>query len=630
VRRLLLVEAPWGASLRPALGLHVLKAYLETHYSDEIKVDVWYGNLDFYDGLPGCFDKGLLQEVFWSNPEITWIAEGFYAPWAYPEPSVRERMIQDFSDRLNSLALDPQSERGVSPVLHDWLSTHISDVQHVLHQQVPAWIASFSSHPLVQEADVVGFGHHFNQFFGSLALALALREARPDLPILLGGASVTAPLASLVTREFPQVTNLFVGESEVSLAAFCQALRPENGLTTGPARTHEFSTPAGMAHSARTDFSGFFGKIEGSRFESQLRSVPVEFTRDCYWARKSQCTFCGLPSFRSSVSCPPEDVCRHVSSLHDDFGANHFIFTDPAIHHGKARDLIRGLVSRFGDRDDAPVFFFEMRADTPKAFLREVARLRSVVVQVGVESFATDNLALMRKGVTAITNVQFLKWCRELRIFPYYNLLYAHPGEDPTQYELERRVIPQIVHLNAPSGYTPVLLCRDSPLFEEGSPFISNRKALREYRYSFPQLSPADLDSAAYYFDFEGFDRLGKPLATQPRVRELVREWQRLSQGGEQPHLVHYHDDGRVVVSDSRATALIGTPERVVEIRDPQVVAVMDCLDAAMTVAELDAAMRAKGFDLAPEELSRGVECLDEHGLLMEESGQLLCLSVLI
>ena len=39
----------------------------------------------------------------------------------------------------------------------------------------------------------------------------------------------------------------------------------------------------------------------------------------------------------------------------------------------------------------------------------------------------------MRKGVTAIQNVQLLKWCFEYDVEPSWNILYGFPGERASQ-----------------------------------------------------------------------------------------------------------------------------------------------------------------------------------------------------
>ena len=65
--KILLIEPPWGASLRPSLGLHALQAHLKA-INPAWRVDVRYTNLDFYQALPPSFDKAFLHAIFWRNP----------------------------------------------------------------------------------------------------------------------------------------------------------------------------------------------------------------------------------------------------------------------------------------------------------------------------------------------------------------------------------------------------------------------------------------------------------------------------------------------------------------------------------------------------------------------------------
>ena len=48
-------------------------------------------------------------------------------------------------------------------------------------------------------------------------------------------------------------------------------------------------------------------------------------------------------------------------------------------------------------------------------------------VQPGIESFDTHTLKLMKKGVTGMQNVAFLKWAQQFGVAAYWNILYGFP-----------------------------------------------------------------------------------------------------------------------------------------------------------------------------------------------------------
>ena len=53
----------------------------------------------------------------------------------------------------------------------------------------------------------------------------------------------------------------------------------------------------------------------------------------------------------------------------------------------------------------------------------------------------------MKKGVTALQNIQVLKWCRELGIIPSWNIIWGFPGEPQDAYDEMVKVVSLLVHL---------------------------------------------------------------------------------------------------------------------------------------------------------------------------------------
>lgn len=622
--KILLIEPPWGASLRPSLGLHALQAHLKA-INPAWRVDVRYTNLDFYQALPPSFDKAFLHAIFWSNPEVSWLAEAFFSPWSYDE-ATRDGLLADLEHRLARMAKDSTSERLVPPSLRDWLAANLADALMAARDVVPRFLADFARDPTLEDADLLGFGHHFNQLFGSLASAQAARKARPDLTIALGGASMTAPLAQIVQQHFPQIDQTFVGDAEAGFSELCAqidaGLRPERSI-------HRFTARESVAPTADLDYSAFFDHVRDTRFEAQLRSVPVELTRDCYWARRAQCSFCGLPAERNTRTAKATEVVSTIAGLHQAFGVRHFIFADPAIHGRKHRALVARLAEYFQGNAEKPIFFFEVRADATRQTLEALARLDNVVVQVGVESFSHQILTLMKKGVSPIENVQFLKWCRELGVFPYYNILWGHPGEDPHEYDSMSALIPRLMHLTPPSGYTPVLLSRDSPLFEQGSAHVRNVVPWTEYAYTFPGFSREDLFKAAYYFDYLAVDADGAPITARPSFDKVIRDWQHHGRFG-RIHLVHYREGDEIVISDNRAIVAGIERERVFRLGEPADVAMLEALGSIRTSQELLDMLSAQGCALSVPDLARRLSEFEAIGLVMREGDRSLLLSLAI
>jgi radical SAM superfamily enzyme YgiQ (UPF0313 family) len=91
--------------------------------------------------------------------------------------------------------------------------------------------------------------------------------------------------------------------------------------------------------------------------------------------------------------------------------------------------------------------FYEVKANLRKVQLRMLrdAGIRSI--QPGIESFSDPVLRLMRKRVSALQNIQLLKWSKELGIEPSWNFLWGFPGEPPEEYDRMAGLVRLLTHL---------------------------------------------------------------------------------------------------------------------------------------------------------------------------------------
>ena len=75
-----------------------------------------------------------------------------------------------------------------------------------------------------------------------------------------------------------------------------------------------------------------------------------------------------------------------------------------------------------------------MKANLTREQVRLLADAGVRHIQPGIESLSDHVLALMKKGVTGLRNVQLLKWCKEYGIEVDWNILYGFPGETREDY----------------------------------------------------------------------------------------------------------------------------------------------------------------------------------------------------
>ena len=88
-------------------------------------------------------------------------------------------------------------------------------------------------------------------------------------------------------------------------------------------------------------------------------------------------------------------------------------------------------------------------------------------VQPGIESFSS-NILKMNKGVTTIQNIYCLMLGIKYSIVIRYNILFAFPDDEVSDYEEMLKVIPLLYHLHPPTNLTHLGITRDSPLQRHG------------------------------------------------------------------------------------------------------------------------------------------------------------------
>jgi ribosomal peptide maturation radical SAM protein 1 len=183
------------------------------------------------------------------------------------------------------------------------------------------------------------------------------------------------------------------------------------------------------------------------------------------------------------------------------------------------------------------------------------------IIQPGIESFSSEVLNLMKKGVSGAQNVQLLKWSEEIGIQPAWNLLAGFPGESPAEYARMAELIPLLTHLEPPTGCSRIRLDRFSPLFNKsGEVGITRVRPTLAYYYIFP-LGRRELARLSYFFDFDYADGR-KPETYIVGVQNEVTKWRNArfqTDATKRPRLdATLHEDGTVHVSDTRECAIAG------------------------------------------------------------------------
>jgi ribosomal peptide maturation radical SAM protein 1 len=212
---------------------------------------------------------------------------------------------------------------------------------------------------------------------------------------------------------------------------------------------------------------------------------------------------------------------------------------------------IETLFPEINHRNIDAQFFYDTKSNLSEKQLSIMKRGGLYALQPGIESLSDNILKLMKKGVTALQNIQLLKWCRALGLIPYWNIIWGFPGEINEEYDLMARIVPLIVHLHPPNVFIKVSLDRFSPYFINPTEYgMKNIRPGTPYKFVYP-FSELDLRKIAYHFDFD-YDDGRDPSSYVERLREEINDWWILWGNKNIPSLNELRINDTTMINDSR------------------------------------------------------------------------------
>ena len=511
-------------------------------------------------GFRSCIEYINLDLAAWMGRELyCWIAEmGDQLLLDTTTPSIS--LVGDwfFADLLFPGQLPPDEE---------YLAKFIA-IDRGGRERLPALVearrlyaAAFVEHAareiLRHRPRVAGFTSTFHQTCCCLAVAKRLKQ-EPDPPaIIFGGANCEGRMGLQMIRSFPWIDYLCTGEGDQVLPEFLDRLirRGDPEPPCGILRqgfAGELHVPPRVERLDELpvpDFTDFFDKLR----RSPLEVTPVlliETARGCWWGEKHHCTFCGLNGAGMAYrSKSPRRVLDELATLSETYGLRRVDSVDNILDVRYIDALFPELSRRGSDLD----LFYEVKANLRYDQLQTMRRGGVRAVQPGIESFSNKILQSMRKGCTGLQNIQLLRWCRELDVFPIWNLLYGFPDEPPPEYQRMAELFPLLVHLVPPAFCIRVRMDRFSPLYEQSAAMgLENVRAMEAYSYVYP-LPQSDLRNLAYFFDFDYGDARQPIEYARPAI-EAVESWAALA-AGRSPRLDAFGAGGVLVIQDSRPCA---------------------------------------------------------------------------
>lgn len=599
--RVLLVSMPFGALDRPSIALGLLQAHANAL---DIPCDTAYLGFDFADLVGAGEYRWIADTVPYTAFLGDWLfAEALYGPDA------------------------PGDMRYVTQVLRSTWKLSPGEVSRALRARslVEPFLAACLRNIRFEDYTFVGFTSVFHQNIASLALAKRIKASHPLVTIVFGGANWEEEMGEALLGQFGFVDIAFSGEADQSFPAALAARRDGAPLSAIPGvilpgeGRHGLGTTHDMDTVPIPDYSPFFSsRADRPNVAGQPVTLMMETARGCWWGERSHCTFCGLNgstmAFRSKS---PDRVLAEIAHLRERYDSRVFSVVDDILDMRYFRSVLPRLAEAALDVE----FFWEVKANLTHAQVRLLHDAGVRFIQPGVESLADHVLDLMRKGVSALRNVQLLKWCREFGVTPLWNLLYGFPGETAADYESTAQIIRAIWHLQAPTGYGPIRLDRFSPYHDDPASFgMVGVRPLAPFGHLY-RFDPDVVMKVAYYFDFDYADgRRDDDFAAD--VVELVKVWIADDAAGEL--WVRRNDDDTVVIIDTRR----GCAEATTAVLDGWKAAVYLACDRAHSIDELLELVAVRAELVSPDDLDGFLQRCVTHQLMVTSAGQWLSVAV--
>ncbi len=620
-----LINMPFAALNIPSIALTQLRAVLHQQFGEKVTTRVHYLNHDF-----GTFLSRPVYEFISGSVagHVSGFGEWFFRQAAFPE---LEENTREYFDRYGShfqadglqmfeLQLKPKRAR-----LMDFLDDLIDSYRML-------------------DSDVIGFSSMFFQNLPSIALARRLKERKPELILVIGGANCEAPMGIELAAHVEPIDFVFSGHSLISFPRFihcllegnegaCHSLNgvfskkncrsqnlrgksghlmdvdPEGGVRPiGDERSIEGPAIA-------LDYDSFLKSHEKHFPDSENRPYLLfETSRGCWWGQRSHCTFCGLNGGTMMFRHMEEQVAYdHLNDLFERYSSkvDHFSSVDNII----PKSYIQEVFPRLRVPDNVSMFY-EVKADLSSEDMETLAHAHVYEIQPGIESLSTSTLKLMRKGTTSFNNINFLKNCLLHGIHPVWNLLIGFPGETRVTYEKYLRDLQHLAHLIPPEGVFPVRFDRFSPYFNQKDSYGLDLQPLTHYELCYP-FDQNVLANLAYYFEDRNFNAayIQETSRYLQPLNQMVSRWRALwAPEVDRPELYFKDIDYSNGIFDSREGSA-----REFQIGD-EAKDVLLSLERPKTskriVRELD--------HLSPEEVAAGIAEADERNLIFHEGESML------
>jgi len=518
-----LINMPFGNLLMPSLGLGLLKSALAKEgmpakvFNFHFRFAKLIGEKDYLKIQGGTYTEHLIGEFIFSDSLFG----------ARPDEFVQQYV----NDVLVSKEGPSNDITYTKEVVEDLRSTVVN-----AQGKIGSFLKECLENVLACEPKLVGFTSLFHQHVASLALAKRIKAELPGTFIIFGGSNCEGLMGKETLRQFEFVDAVVSGEGELVFPEIVRRVVSSKPIPNLDGVFHRHSSELPIAHQQLRntaiiekldtlpipDYDEYFEQFDNSSLElSRKPSLLFETSRGCWWGEKQHCTFCGLNG--ETMTYRSKSAARAFSEflyLTEKYPVSTVNVVDNILDMNYFKDFIPMLA----ERKHGFKLFYEVKANLRKDQIQLLCEAGVEEIQPGIESLSDDVLRVMRKGVTALQNIQLMKWCKELGLKVFYNIIWGFPGEQPDDYLEMSKLIPLITHLTPPGGDGRIRIDRYSPNFMEAEKLgFGKLSPHAAYGYVYPFGMDA-LANLAYFFTPDTDTPRNVPEYTRDMVNE-IRRW---------------------------------------------------------------------------------------------------------
>ncbi|MEW5908199.1 MAG: RiPP maturation radical SAM C-methyltransferase [Thermodesulfobacteriota bacterium] len=395
-----------------------------------------------------------------------------------------------------------------------------------------------------------------------------MKTYAPKIRIVIGGSTFFSRSTPHLFQFFPEIDYLVVGEGELPLknlvAGFLEKGSVESlkipALFKKSFQQEKDPIEPDQLPDLRLlpapDYDDYFERLKQMAPDKRFFPVlPIEMSRGCPWQGISSgknsggCAFCNLNlQWKGYRIKDPDQVAadiRHLVSTHQVLSV---AFTDNLIPKKCSKSLFKALSQMKIDFH----LFCEVRADIPFEALCAMKAAGLVEVQAGIESLSRSLLKRIRKGTTAIQNLEFMKNCEALGILNRSNLILQFPQSSDSEVEETLRTM-DYAYPYRPLRGVEFWLGAESPIWLHPQSFGINLVFNHpNYQKLFPKEIARDLPMMIQAYRGDVSNQRRKWASVRRKLKEWEKAYATLHKGFPKIPILSFRDGAAFILIQER------------------------------------------------------------------------------